>query len=64
MQENIEKIIKGESEMSKAGVSFEFIKNNLLLDDEFKEEYEKLHPRYEIISQIVELRKEKTHIVK
>ncbi len=44
--------------MSKAGVSFETIKNNLMLDEEFKSEYEKLRPRYEIISQIIEARKE------
>lgn len=45
--------------MSKAGVSFESVKNNLMLDDGFKEEQEKLQPRYEIISQIIEIRKEK-----
>ena len=44
--------------MSKAGVSFETIKNNLMLDEEFTSEYEKLRPRYEIISQIIEARKE------
>jgi DNA-binding XRE family transcriptional regulator len=44
--------------MSKAGVSFESIKNDLMLDDEFKDEYEKLQPRYEVISQIIEARKE------
>ncbi|WP_455617138.1 helix-turn-helix domain-containing protein [Eisenbergiella sp.] len=44
--------------MSKAGVSFENIKSDLLLEGEFKEEYEKLQPRYEVISQIIEARKE------
>lgn len=44
--------------MSKAGVSFDEIKNNFMKDDEFKEEYEKLRPRYEVISQIIEARKE------
>lgn len=44
--------------MNKAGVSFESIKNDFMLDEEFKEEYEKLQPRYEIISQIIEARKE------
>lgn len=43
--------------MSKAGVSFDIIKNELMQDDEFKNEYEKLQPRYEIISQIIETRK-------
>ncbi|MBQ8633356.1 MAG: helix-turn-helix transcriptional regulator [Lachnospiraceae bacterium] len=44
--------------MSKAGVSFDTIKNELMKDDEFRSEYEKLQPRYEIISQIIEARKE------
>lgn len=44
--------------MSKASVSFENVKNNLMLDAEFKEEYEKLKPRYQVISQIIEARKE------
>lgn len=44
--------------MNKEGVSFESIKNDLMLDEEFKEEYEKLQPRYEMISQIIEERKE------
>ena len=44
--------------MIKAGVSFDSIKNDLMLDEEFKEEYEKLQPRYAIISQIIEARKE------
>lgn len=44
--------------MSKAGVSFDSIKKDLMLDEEFKKEYEKLQPRYEVISQIIEARKE------
>ena len=44
--------------MNKAGVSFEKIKSDLMLDNEFKEEYEKLQPRYEIVSQIIEARKQ------
>ena len=39
--------------MSKASVSFETIKNELMTDEEFKSEYERLKPRYEIISQII-----------
>lgn len=44
--------------MNKASVCFDSVKKNLMLDKEFKEEYEKLQPRYEIISQIIEARKE------
>ena len=43
--------------MSKAGVKIDEIKAKLLKDDEFKEEYDKLKPRYEVISQIIEARK-------
>ena len=43
--------------MSKASVSFDTIKSELMRDDGFKSEYEKLQPRYEIISQIIEARK-------
>lgn len=44
--------------MSKAGISFDRIKNDLMKDEEFKKEYDRLRPRYEIISQIIEIRKE------
>lgn len=44
--------------MSNAGVSFDSIKKDLLQDEEFKAEYERLQPRYAIISQIIEARKE------
>lgn len=44
--------------MSGAGVSFEKIKADLLKDDEFRAEYEKLRPRYEAIEQIIRARKE------
>lgn len=44
--------------MSKAGVKFEDIKERLMKDKEFENEYEKLKPRYEIISQIINVRKE------
>lgn len=44
--------------MSRAGVSFEELKLNMLKDEEFKKEYEKLRPRYEAIQQIIEARKE------
>lgn len=45
--------------MSKAGIKFETIKEMLLKDENFKNEYKKLKPRYEIISQIIETRNEK-----
>jgi len=44
--------------MNKAGVAFESVKQDLLMDEEFKTEYEKLKPRYDIISQIIEARNE------
>lgn len=44
--------------MSKPGVKFEEVKKQLMEDGEFKEEYENLKPRYEVISQIIETRKE------
>lgn len=42
--------------MSKAGVKFSEVKELLMKDEEFKNEYEKLKPRYDVISQIVEER--------
>lgn len=42
--------------MSKAGVKFSEIKALLMKDEEFKTEYEKLKPRYDSISQILEER--------
>lgn len=42
--------------MSKAGVKFDEIKEMLMKDSEFKDEYERLKPRYDIISQIIEER--------
>lgn len=44
--------------MSKAGISFEEIKADLLRDEEFRVEYERLRPRYEAIEQIIKARKE------
>lgn len=44
--------------MSKAGIAFEEIKVDMLKDEEFKAEYEKLKPRYEAIEQIIRARKE------
>lgn len=44
--------------MSRAGISFEEMKADMLKDEEFKIEYEKLKPRYEAIEQIIRARKE------
>ena len=40
-----------------AGVKFDDIKAQLMENEEFEEEYNKLQPRYELISQIIEARK-------
>lgn len=40
-----------------AGVKFDDIKAQMMEDAEFQEEYNKLQPRYELISQIIEARK-------
>lgn len=42
--------------MSKAGEKLFKMKEYLMKDEEFKTEYEKLKPRYDIISQIIEAR--------
>lgn len=42
--------------MNKAGIKFEAAKELLMKDSEFKSEYERLKPRYEIISQIIDER--------
>ena len=42
--------------MSKSGVKFHVVKEKLMKDEEFKIEYDKLRPRYEVISQIIEIR--------
>ena len=42
--------------MSKAGTKFEEVHNRLMKDEEFKTEYERLKPRYEIIAQIINAR--------
>ncbi len=42
--------------MSKAGVKIDVINKQLMKDEEFKAEYERLKPRYEVISQIIEAR--------
>ncbi len=42
--------------MSKAGVKLSEVKELLMKDSEFKTEYERLKPRYDLISQIIEAR--------
>ena len=42
--------------MSKAGVKFSEIREQLLKDEEFATEYDKLKPRYDLLSQIIEAR--------
>lgn len=44
--------------MSRASVSFATIKDELLADEDFRSEYKKLKPRYEIIEQIIQARKD------
>jgi DNA-binding XRE family transcriptional regulator len=43
-------------EMSKAVAKYEEVHNRLMKDEEFKAEYEKLKPRYELIAQIIDAR--------
>lgn len=43
--------------MSKAGVPYQKVKTDILLNEEVQIEYDELRPRYEIISQIIEARK-------
>ncbi|WP_231037685.1 helix-turn-helix transcriptional regulator [Pectinatus frisingensis] len=45
--------------MIKAGVDFTKIKTQMLSDNEVKKEYDKLKPRYELISQLIKVRSEK-----
>jgi DNA-binding XRE family transcriptional regulator len=49
--------MKEGAKMNKAGVKFEEIHERMMKDDEFKAEYEKLKPRYELIVQIIDARK-------
>lgn len=42
--------------MSKAGAKFSDVRELLMMDEEFRSEYEKLKPRYDVISQIIEER--------
>ena len=42
--------------MSKAGAKFSDVREILMMDEEFRSEYEKLKPRYDVIAQIIEER--------
>lgn len=44
--------------MSKASVDFSAFKEQLMKDEDFKAEYEKLKPRYELISELIKARRE------
>lgn len=44
--------------MGKASISMESLKEKLLQDEEFRDEYERLRPRYELISLIIKTRLE------
>ena len=44
--------------MRKASAAFDEIRNKLMMDSEFKSEYDKLKPRYEVISSIIKVRTE------
>ena len=42
--------------MTRASAKFDEIHNRLMMDEEFKMEYEKLKPRYDLIAQIIDAR--------
>gem|GEM_PF-86270 len=52
----IKKTMKEGVKMSKAGAKFSEVKELLMKDNEFKAEYGKLKPRYDVISQIISAR--------
>lgn len=48
---------KLDNKIKPAGVKFDDIKAKLMEDTQFEDEYIKLQPRYELVSQIIEARK-------
>ncbi len=42
--------------MSRAGAKFSEVREQLMKDEEFKAEFEKLKPRYDLLSQIIKAR--------
>lgn len=56
MKEGV-KMSKLNDKTKSAGVKFDAIKKQLMNDPEFEAEYNELGPRYELISQLIEARK-------
>ena len=54
----IKRILKGEVTMNKASVSTAEINKILNADIEYKQEYDRLKPRYDLIAQIINARQE------
>ena len=46
--------------MTRASVKFDDIHNRLMKDEEFKLEYDKLKPRYDLIAQIIDERSQQS----
>ena len=42
--------------MNRAGAKFDEVHNRLMKDEDFRAEYEKLKPRYDLIAQIIDAR--------
>ncbi len=51
-------ILSGGEKMDKSSISMENLRERLFQDEEFKKEYEKLGPRYELVSLIIKTRLE------
>ena len=54
----IKRILKGEVTMNKASVSTAEINKILNADIEYKQEYDRLKPRYDLIAQLINARQE------
>ena len=50
---DIEKVMKEGVRMSKVGAKFSEVRELLMKDEDFKVEYNKLKPQYDVISQII-----------
>lgn len=51
-------ILLGGERMNKTGISMDNLRERLFQDEEFKKEYEKLEPRYELVALIIKTRLE------
>lgn len=51
-------ILSGGERMNKTSISMDNLRERLFQDEEFKKEYEKLEPRYELVSLIIKTRLE------